>query len=46
MFRHIPPYAGDPILSLIGAFIADTHERKANLGVGIYYDENGRVPVL
>ncbi len=46
MFQHVPPYAGDPILSLIGAFFADTHERKANLGVGIYYDENGQVPVL
>jgi len=46
MFQHIPPYAGDPILSLIGAFLSDPRERKANLGVGIYYDADGKIPVL
>lgn len=46
MFEHIPPYAGDPILSLIGAFLSDPRERKANLGVGIYYDAEGKIPVL
>ena len=46
MFQHIPPYAGDPILSLIVAFLADSRPRKANLGIGIYYDENGQIPVL
>ena len=46
MFEHIPPYAGDPILGLIGAFLADPRSQKANLGVGIYYDENGQIPVL
>ena len=46
MFQHIPPYAGDPILSLIVAFLADSRPRKANLGIGIYYAENGQIPVL
>lgn len=46
MFQHIPPYAGDPILSLIVAFLADSRAQKANLGIGIYYDENGQIPVL
>ncbi len=46
MFQHIPPYAGNPILSLIVAFLADSRPRKANLGIGIYYDENGQIPVL
>lgn len=46
MFGHIPPYAGDPILSLIGAFLSDPRSQKANLGIGIYYDEKGQIPVL
>ncbi len=46
MFEHVPPYAGDPILSLIGAFLSDPRERKANLGIGIYYDAAGKIPVL
>ena len=46
MFEHIPPYAGDPILGLIGAFLSDPRSQKANLGIGIYYDENGLIPVL
>ena len=46
MFAHIPHYAGDPILGLIGAFQSDSRSQKANLGVGIYYDENGQIPVL
>ena len=46
MFRHVPLYAGDPILGLMAMFLSDKRERKANLGVGIYYDEEGKVPVL
>ena len=46
MFRHVPLYAGDPILGLMAMFLSDERERKANLGVGIYYDEEGKVPVL
>ncbi|GAC1411373.1 MAG: aspartate/tyrosine/aromatic aminotransferase [Burkholderiaceae bacterium] len=36
----------DPILGLTEAFHADTHPHKINLGVGVYYDENGKVPLL
>lgn len=36
----------DPILGVTEAFNADTNPRKVNLGVGIYYDDNGTVPVL
>jgi aromatic-amino-acid transaminase len=36
----------DPILGVTEAFNADTNPRKINLGVGIYYDDNGRVPLL
>jgi aromatic-amino-acid transaminase len=46
MFEHLPLYAGDPILGLMGAFADDPRPNKVNLGVGIYYDELGRVPLL
>lgn len=46
MFQHVPPYPGDPILGLMAAFLSDARARKANLGVGIYYDATGKVPVL
>jgi aromatic-amino-acid transaminase len=46
MFEHLPRYAGDPILGLMSEFFADPRTDKVNLGVGIYYDELGRVPLL
>lgn len=46
MFEHVTPYAGDPILSLMERFIADERPDKVNLSIGIYYDQQGRVPVL
>jgi aromatic-amino-acid transaminase len=36
----------DPILGVTETFNADTNPRKVNLGVGVYYDDNGKVPVL
>jgi aromatic-amino-acid transaminase len=36
----------DPILGLTEAFIADKNPRKVNLGVGVYYDDRGKVPLL
>jgi len=36
----------DPILGVTEAFNADTNPNKVNLGVGVYYDDNGNVPVL
>ncbi|ENV61508.1 amino acid aminotransferase [Acinetobacter soli] len=46
MFQHIPPYAGDPILSLMEQFNADTREGKVNLSIGLYYNEDSIVPQL
>ncbi|MGF6163160.1 aromatic-amino-acid transaminase [Pseudomonas sp. 2725] len=46
MFEHLPRYAGDPILGLMSDFFADPRIDKVNLGVGIYYDELGQVPLL
>jgi aromatic-amino-acid transaminase len=36
----------DPILGVTETYNADTNPNKVNLGVGIYYDDNGKVPVL
>jgi aromatic-amino-acid transaminase len=36
----------DPILGLSEAFNADKNPAKVNLGVGIYYDDSGKVPLL
>src|SRR5262252_8718029 len=36
----------DPILGVTEAFVADSNPKKVNLGVGVYYDDNGKVPVL
>ena len=46
MFKHLEPYAGDPILSLNEAFHADPRANKVNLSIGIYFDDEGRIPVL
>ena len=46
MFQHLEPYAGDPILGLNEAFHADPRPNKINLSIGIYFDEDGRIPVL
>ena len=36
----------DPILGVTEAFVADTNPAKVNLGVGVYCDNNGKVPIL
>ena len=36
----------DPILGVTEAFIADPNPKKVNLGVGVYYDDGGRLPLL
>jgi aromatic-amino-acid transaminase len=46
MFQHLEPYAGDPILSLNEAYQADPRPDKINLSIGIYFDDEGRIPVL
>ena len=45
-FASVEMTPGDPILGLTEAFVADKRPGKVNLGVGIYYDESGRIPVL
>ncbi|MFZ9140280.1 MAG: aminotransferase class I/II-fold pyridoxal phosphate-dependent enzyme, partial [Burkholderiaceae bacterium] len=36
----------DPILGLTEAYVADNRPNKVNLGVGVYYDDNGKLPLL
>ena len=36
----------DPILGVTETFNADNNPHKINLGVGVYYDEAGKVPLL
>jgi aromatic-amino-acid transaminase len=36
----------DPILGITEAYVADQNPKKVNLGVGVYTDENGKIPVL
>ena len=45
MFKHVEPFAGDPILALVEVFAADPRPHKVNLSIGIYFDEEGRIPV-
>ncbi len=36
----------DPILGLKESFNSDTRSTKVNLGVGVYFDDNGKIPLL
>ncbi|NBA95947.1 amino acid aminotransferase [Pseudomonas sp. R5(2019)] len=45
MFNHVAPYAGDPILSLMEAFEQDPRANKINLSIGLYYDNEGAIPL-
>ncbi len=46
IFTAIPMAPRDPILGITEAFNADHNPQKVNLGVGVYYDDNGKVPLL
>ncbi|MBW3621788.1 MAG: aspartate/tyrosine/aromatic aminotransferase [Armatimonadetes bacterium] len=45
-FADVPLAPADPILGLTEAYNADPRPEKVNLGVGVYQDESGKVPVL
>jgi aromatic-amino-acid transaminase len=46
LFSAIEMAPRDPILGITEAFNADQNPAKINLGVGVYYDDNGKVPLL
>jgi aromatic-amino-acid transaminase len=45
-FAEVPLAPRDPILGLTEAFQSDTRPTKVNLGVGVYTDESGKLPLL
>ncbi len=46
LFTNVEMAPRDPILGLNEQFANDPNPNKVNLGVGVYYDENGRLPLL
>jgi aromatic-amino-acid transaminase len=46
LFAAVEMAPRDPILGITEAFVADKNPEKINLGVGVYYDDNGKVPLL
>ncbi len=46
LFAHLEQAPRDPILGLTEAYVADTRPEKVNLGVGVYYDDQGKLPLL
>ncbi len=46
LFAAVEMAPRDPILGLNEQFNADTNPAKVNLGVGVYTDENGKLPLL
>ena len=46
LFDAVEMAPRDPILGLNEQFAADPNPDKVNLGVGVYYDENGKLPLL
>ncbi|CAJ0681784.1 amino acid aminotransferase [Ralstonia mannitolilytica] len=46
MFEHVDAYPGDPILTLNENFQKDPRQDKVNLSIGIYFDDDGRLPIM
>jgi aromatic-amino-acid transaminase len=46
LFSTVEMAARDPILGLNEQFNADPNPAKVNLGVGVYFDDNGKLPLL
>lgn len=46
LFASVELAPRDPILGLNEQYNADTRPGKVNLGVGVYYDDEGRIPLL
>jgi aromatic-amino-acid transaminase len=42
----MPMAPADPILGVTEAYVADQNPRKVNLGVGVYTDDQGKIPLL
>ncbi len=46
LFSAVEMAPRDPILGLNEQFNADSNPNKVNLGVGVYFDDNGKLPLL
>jgi len=46
LFTAVEMAPRGPILGLNEQFAADTNPNKVNLGVGVYFDDNGKLPLL
>ncbi len=46
LFQAVELAPRDPILGLNEQFATDPNPAKVNLGVGVYYDDNGKLPLL
>ena len=46
LFSAVELAPRDPILGLNEQFAADTNPHKVNLGVGVYFDDDGKLPLL
>ena len=46
LFSAVEMAPRDPILGINESFAADTNPNKVNLGVGVYFDDNGKLPLL
>ena len=46
LLASVPMAPSDPILGVTERYVADSNPRKVNLGVGVYYDDKGKVPLL
>ncbi len=46
LFAAVEMAPRDPILGLNEQFNADPNPAKVNLGVGVYFDDNGKIPLL
>ncbi len=46
LFHDVELAPRDPILGLNEQYAADDRPSKVNLGVGVYYDDAGRIPLL
>ena len=46
LFSSVQLAPKDPIFGLTEAYVADQNPEKVNLGVGVYYTDEGKVPLL
>ena len=45
LFSAVAMAPRDPILGLNEQYAADPNPQKVNLGVGVYFDDNGKLPL-